>query len=190
MNRKNLTFALAALIVMTVTATAFAGWGGGPGRGGCPGWGGQGGQGYRAQQQLTPEQQEKLSVLWTEHQTRVQPIRKDIIAKHYELESLLVEPAGNEAKIKNIAKELGALKAKMFEAKVAYREGLAELGIQNFGRGNGRSWGHGMGRGNGPCGGAANCPGYGQQGYGVNCPGGGPCGTGNTVAPCPSGYCG
>lgn len=174
MNRKNIAIVLAALMVMSFAASAFAwGPGHGKGRGGC----------YQAQQmqQLTPEQQEKLDIINTEFRTKVDPLRKDMMTKHFELEALMVQPEGNEGKIKAIAKELGAIKAKMFEAQTEYRTALAEAGIQNFG-------GRGMGRGFGPCAGGG-CPGYGQGNGNGNCPGGGPCaGQGRGATPCPRGY--
>lgn len=180
MKHRNLVLAVAAVLVLGLAVTSYAGWGAGQGRGGCPGWGGQGG---RVQQQLTPEQLEKLQIIQTEHFNKVEPLRKSILAKHFELEALMVEPEVNSAKIKSIAKDLGELKAKMFEVRIDYRKSLAEIGIQNFGP-------RGMGRGFGPCGGGTDCPRFGGARNG-NCPGGGPCGgPGRGPAPCPSGNCG
>ncbi|WP_461208430.1 Spy/CpxP family protein refolding chaperone [Desulfocurvus sp. DL9XJH121] len=168
MNRRTLIMTLAALMVISLSAVAYAGRGGGPGWGGgpgygCPGWGAQGDYGVQA---LSPEQKEKLDVLRTEHLNKVAPLRKDIYAKGYELESLMVDPAANAAKIKSVSKELGQLKGKLFEERTAFRAGLVTLGVEDYGRGHmGPGFGrHHRGRGFGP----QNCPGFGPgQGYGM-----------------------
>lgn len=187
MNRKNLVLALAALMVLSFSAAAFAGWGGGPGRGGCPGWG----PGYNAQsaKALTPEQQEKLDVLRTEHLNKVEPLRKEALAKEFELRSLMVDAAANAAKVKALAKDLSQVQARLFQERVNFRLGLAELGIEGpwgmgpgFGPCAGLDDGPGRGHGRGPgmMHGRGMGPGYGQgmmNGYGQGMgPGYGPCG--------------
>jgi len=103
------------------------GWGMGPGYGMMgPGWGmGQGygwggtpggrgpGPGYQGWRQMDPKQQEEYEALWKNHRRETLELRKQLLTKQLELETLWDQPKVDRAKVQTLADEAAELQAQL-----------------------------------------------------------------------------
>ncbi len=168
---------IAALAVLTIAATAFAGpgfarggWGcGGPGYGyGHMGYGpGNGHMGYGngyamgpgmmygygqggPGPALTQEQAAAIQGLSNEYNNKTAELRGKLYTKNVELQTAFAADKVDQNKVKSLSKDIGELRSQLFQIKNEYRAKLAAEGI-------GRN---GYGPGNAPYG----CPFYGPDG--------------------------
>lgn len=142
MTKKNITItALAAVLVMAMTAISFAGPG--YGRGGCPGSGP--GVGYS---QLTPEKQAAVDKIVESYSKQFTELRDQMWTKHATLQAMVNGGNADEAKIGKLTSEISGLRTQMWDLRDKMSAELeAETGIAGFARG-------------------ASCPGGGQRGQG------------------------
>lgn len=111
---------------------------------------------------LTPEQQEKARKLHDEHYNSVAPIRQQMIVKQAELDALLINEKPDAKKVESLSRDLGELRGKMMNQRLALRDRLEKEGLPGYGmgyhnggrrggwhhgdrgdRGEGRGYGHG-----------------------------------------------
>lgn len=174
MKTRTTIITIAALAVLALSATAFAGpgygrgggyncpnWGSGPGYGMAPGHG-KGGRGAgmgpgmmrQGGQQLTPEQYEKLQTLSDEYGQKAEVLNKKLFAKDAELDAAYAAEKIDVKKVKTLAGEIADLRGDLFELRAEYRAKLiSENIIDNM---------HGRrGPGFGPCFGLGSCQGFG-----------------------------
>lgn len=141
MTRKNITItALAAVLVMAMTAVSFAGPG--YGRGGCSAYGGPG-AGYA---QLTPEKQAAVDKIVESYAKQFDELRTEMWTKHSTLQAMINGGNADEKKIGELTADISALRTQMWELREKMATDLeAETGIAGFAR-------------------RASCPGYGNGG--------------------------
>lgn len=81
-------------------------------------------------QGITPEQQLAIGKIYSEYDSKTQPLQQKIIVKQSELDALLYEGGEkNTAKIQSLIKEVGELKAQRYAAQSEMRSKLDEAGI-------------------------------------------------------------
>ena len=108
-----------------------------------------------ANQNLTPEQQQKMQKIHTEFLTATEATRQQLIMKNAELKAQMTSSNPDAAKIESISKDIGALEGKIRAecAKVSKQlgaEGLPCVGMGGgMGAGMGSCMGSGMGAGMG-----------------------------------------
>jgi len=151
MTKKNIAItALAAMLVMAMSAVAFAGYhGSGYGRGGC--------QNNPAYQQLTPEKQAAVDKIVESYVPKFTELRTEMWTKHATLQAMVNGGNADEKKIGNLTAELTKLRDNMFDLRDKMATDLEkETGITAFGRGGcqtgsrqacGQGRGQGQGRG-------------------------------------------
>lgn len=154
MTKKSITItALAAALVLAMSAWSFAGPGWGRG-GGCGGYGVN--SGYS---QLAPEKQAAVDKIVEKYESQFETLRTEMWTKHSTLQAMVNGGDANEAKIGKLTAELTQLRDKMWDLRSQMSDELVkETGIT---------------AGNGfaacPAYGQASCPGYGSgggRGYG------------------------
>jgi zinc resistance-associated protein len=169
MNKQNLTIAaLAAFLVLSMTAMAFAGPGQGRGanRGSCY-------QQNGPYSQLTPEKQQAVQAIFDKYDAKFDELRTQLWTKHSVLQALINGGNADEKKIAGLTSDITKLRDQMRDNRDAMRAEIEkETGLVGFGPGfaEGRGYGRHMGNGSGRMGG-----GYGMgsgPGYGM---GNGPC---------------
>ena len=157
------------LAIFAITATSFAGWGRGGGRGwggncGGPGAGygpkGYGGQGYQGN--LSDEELSKLTQERKAFFEATSDLREQLYQKELELRSELAKPEPDAKKAAGLQKEISGIESeldqKRLDHRIKMRKNFPQLGFrgQSYGRG-GRGMGRGM-YGGGDCyGGSGGC---------------------------------
>jgi len=139
MTKKNITIAaLAAVLVMAMSAVSFAG----PGYGrGCDGSGP--GVGYS---QLTPEKQAAVDKIVDSYSKQFTELRDQMWTKRATLEAMVNGGNADEKKIGSLVSDISGLRTKMRDLRDKMSDELeAETGIAGFARG-------------------ASCPGFGPGG--------------------------
>ena len=163
MNRstyRTMTLALAAALILSLCATAMARQGGDDSRR----------HGGYAMSELTPEQSATVEKLHEAFFTATEPIRQQMIVKQAELKAELIAGKPNAQKVEQLSTELGALRGKMMNERIALKAKLAEAGIPERAMGPcarmgmGCGFGGGYGGGHGGYGGGHG-GGYGGQGW-------------------------
>jgi zinc resistance-associated protein len=172
MNTRNISIAaMAAFLVLGMTAMAFAGPGYGRGAGVCtgPGYGQGYGQG-NAYGQLAPEKQKAVEVIFEKYDAKFDDLRTQMWTKRSVLQAMINGGNADEKKIAGLASDLNKLRDQMRDTRLAMNAELEkETGLVGFGRGFGRGFGPGSG----------NCPGFNDgRGYGRMGPGYGHMGSG------------
>ncbi len=141
--------------VLAITATSFAGWGRGGGRGwggncwgqgqgyGPRGYGGQGYQSNLSEQEMTKLNQERRAFFET-----TSDLREKLYQKELALRSELAKSEPDAQKAAGIQKEISGLESeldqKRLEHRMKMRKDFPQLGFKGQGYGRG---GRGMGRG-------------------------------------------
>lgn len=176
MNTKNLNIAaMTAVLVLTISAMAFAAPGQGRGKArGCF-------QQNGAYSQLTPEKRQAVDAIIDKYNVKADELRASIWVKHSVLQAMINGGDANEKKIAGLVADITKLRDQMRDNREAMRAeleketGIVAFGGRGFRPGQGR--GPGMGNGQGP----GMGPGMGR-GMGLNsglgqgdCIGAGPC---------------
>ena len=172
MNKQNIAIAaLAAFLVISMTAMAFAA----PGQG----RGANRGNGFQcngAYSQLTPEKQQAVDVIFDKYEPKFDELRTQMWAKHSVLQAMVNGGDADEKKISGLVADITKLRDQMRDTRDAMRAELEkETGIVGFG-GRGRGGcGYVQGRGQGYGDGSGKRMGYNQSRGQGNCIGAGPC---------------
>ncbi len=147
MTKKNITIsALAAMLILSMAAFAYAGPG--YGRGGC---GGPGATSNSAYSQLTPEKQAAVDKIVENYSEQFKELRTQMWTKHSTLQAMVNGGQADEKKIGKLTAEVTELRDKMVDLRDKMSDELVkETGITTA---------NGFG----------SCPAYGQ----ASCPGGG-----------------
>lgn len=74
--------------------------------------------------QLTPEKQALLDKLTADHSQKVEPLQKQLRAKHAMLEALLLEEKIDDKKVDGIVKDINEVQAKIFAEKISLKKQL------------------------------------------------------------------
>ena len=164
LNFRNIMLGLAVVAMIGVGATAFAGWGHGPGRH-HEGWGGYE---YGPGAMMGNLSDEEIKALEQERQAffkDTEKIRQELYSKDLELRSELAKEAPDAAKASRLQTEISKLEAQLDQKRVDHMLKMRKLN-PNAGRGYMMGRG-GMGYGPGP--------GYGRGGMGYGMGYGGGC---------------
>jgi Spy/CpxP family protein refolding chaperone len=167
MMKRTLTTGAILLLVGTLAVPVFA-WG--PGR-----WGGKGGNGPGAcwsegrpygAATLSAEEQAKVDDLYRKHHEETAPLRERHRAKRAEMRSLLAAETPDEARVRELQKEINGLRADLSDKRTELRLALGKMdpnlrfagrngrggyGHHRYGRGPGRHMSGGYGPGSGAC---------------------------------------
>jgi len=152
MMKRTLTTAAILLLVGTLAVPVFA-WG--PGR-----WGGRGGYGPGAcwneggaygATSLSAEEQAKADDLYRRHHEETAPLREQLRAKQAEMRSLLAAEDVDEARVKELQREINGLRAELSDKRTDLELALGKMDPNlrfagRYGRGGYGGYGH---RGNG-----------------------------------------
>ena len=146
------------VFILGYGVNAFAGWGRGPGAGGCGGPGGRWSGGNDRGTPLTAEQFKQMDEQRQSFFENTAELRQEIYQKDLDLRSELAKEAPDTAMASRLRKELSQLEAdleqKRFDHMMAMRKinPDAGRGFMMNGRGMGHhGWGQGMGYGPGDC---------------------------------------
>ncbi len=142
MNKKMLINGIVIATVVFILGygvNAFAGWGRGPGSGGCGGPGGRwGGAGY-GDTSLSAEQFKQMDEQRQSFFENTATLRQDIYQKDLDLRSELAKETPDTAQASRLRKELSQLEAdleqKRFDHMMAMRKISPEAGRGGYGRG-------------------------------------------------------
>lgn len=151
MNTRNISItAMAAILVLGMTAMAFAGPGYGRGAGACggPGYGMGYGNGYA---QLTPEKQQAVDAISDKYDAKFDELRSQMWTKHSVLQAMVNAGNADEKKISSLVADISKLRDQMRDTRVAMiTEIQKETGLNAFGPRFGQGRGQGPGQGRGP----------------------------------------
>lgn len=157
MNKKMLINGIVIATVVFILGygvNAFAGWGRGPGSGGCGGLGGRwGGAGY-GDTSLSAEQFKQMDEQRQSFFENTAELRQEIYQKDLDLRSELAKETPDTAQASRLRKELSQLEAdleqKRFDHMMAMRKISPEAGRGGYGRGvRGSGYGNCQGGGGG-----------------------------------------
>ena len=166
MINRSITLAFLA-IAMLFSVPSFAQMGMGPGNGrmgGGQGYGMMGGgpgYGYGGNYRLSPEQQKAYQEITAKYQAQFAKLSEQKWTKHAQLNAVLAQDKIDAAQARTLAKEIGALSAQAYEARVNMLIDMREQGFSYYGLG----MMHGGMMGPGMMGGRGYQGGYGY-GYG------------------------
>jgi zinc resistance-associated protein len=139
----------AAVFILGYGANAFAGWGRGPGYGGCGGPGSRwGGAGY-GDASMSAEQYKQLDEERRSFFENTADLRQEIYQKDLDLRSELAKAEPDAAKASRLQKELSQLEADLEQKRFDHMMAVRKINPE---AGRGYGWG---GRG-----GYGNCPGF------------------------------
>jgi len=113
---------------------------------------------------LSQEKQVIVGKLYEDFHSSTEATRRELIAKRHELSAYMYASNPDEGKIHALAGEVSALRAKLYNARIALQSRLIQEGVM-FGHGGG--FGHGSGFGRGMKRGFGSCccvPGSGMRG--------------------------
>jgi Spy/CpxP family protein refolding chaperone len=154
---KRTMVALGLVVAMGLIGTSAFAWG--PGFGGGMGMGYGPGYGYGpavAAPNLSAEQIAKIQKIRGDRYVEMTKVRSEMFGKRAELQTLLREPALDQARIAAKQKEITTLQAQMQEKALAARTAVAEVltpeqraQLPAFGQGAGPGFGPGFGSGRG-----------------------------------------
>ncbi|EFL49798.1 conserved hypothetical protein [Solidesulfovibrio fructosivorans JJ]] len=99
------------------------------------------GYGY---QNLTPEKQAAAQKIYGAYYSQTSGLRQQLVAKQYELNSLIYGGKADDKKVQALTAEVSQLRSKLYEAQVALQRQLAKEDIPFMGGWHGGGW-HGGG---------------------------------------------
>ena len=143
------------VFILGYGVNAFAGWGRGPGAGGCGGPGGRWSGGNDRGTALTAEQFKQMDEQRQSFFANTAELRQEIYQKDLDLRSELAKEAPDTAMASRLRKELSQLEAdleqKRFDHMMGMRKINPEAGRGGYGRGpRGSGYGNCLGGGGGP----------------------------------------
>ncbi len=149
MAKKQILIGLAALMLLSLAAVAYAGPYGNN-------------QNF---QQLTPEKQEVARKIVDNFRDEMVPLRDQLWSKQAELDALVQAKLATKKDVKSMISDIGDIRTKITQKRDAFRSELEkETGLAFFGRGNGDCYGNGRGYGGGNGGGRGSGNGNGSGG--------------------------
>lgn len=97
---------------------------------------------------LTQEQQASLQQIYSDYETQVMPLQRQLQAKRAELDALYYSNNGDKSKMQILFREAGDIEAKLFTANGELRSKLDAKGLAGYagyGHGDEHGGGHGGG---------------------------------------------
>lgn len=83
----------------------------------------------------TPEQQAEMQSMWDAHYKQVDPLHRQMRAKHAELEQLYYSDSKDDAKVQKIFRDMADIKAKLYTINNDYRAKCEAKGFRHGGMG-------------------------------------------------------
>lgn len=131
MTKRTLTIGAILLLVGTLAVPAFAWgpgrWGGGGGYGPGACWNNRGPYGASA---LSAEEQSKIDELYRNHEEETAPLRERLWAKRSEMRALLAAESVDEARVKELQKEINGLRADLSDRRTELELALKKMDLE------------------------------------------------------------